>query len=101
MLIVEKQEGKDGTGGKESDGDIKQVAAQFNAPRTRFVLEDWLVFRAKYLRKQIHARLRKDDDHKAKPEGFCAERFTEIIGDADAEQIGQRGKQEMERTGEF
>jgi hypothetical protein len=44
--------------------------------------------------------LRKKDSNKSKPKGVCTERFTQVIGNARAEEIGQRGEQEVERAGE-
>jgi hypothetical protein len=44
--------------------------------------------------------LGKNDCDETQPERVCAKGFAKIIGDACAEKIGQRSKEEVKRAGE-
>lgn len=48
-----------------------------------------------------HSQLGEDDSEKPKPEGSGAEGSAEVISNARAEGVGQRGEEKVERTGEF
>ena len=50
---------------------------------------------------QVHGELREENRSQAKPKRNLVELLSQIGRDARAEQIGQRGEEEMERTGEF
>ena len=43
----------------------------------------------------------EDNPKKPEPEGTGAKGLTEVIGDARAEGVGQRGEEEVERADEF
>ena len=51
-------------------------------------------------RQKVHRDLQKENHHQAKPERICTEGFAKVIGKARAEEIGQRGEEQVERTGE-
>jgi hypothetical protein len=42
--------------------------------------------------------LGKENGHKPQPKGIRTERFAEIAGNARAEEIGQRGEEQVERA---
>jgi len=45
--------------------------------------------------------LQEENHHKTQPERIRAEWFAEVIGEAGAEEICQRGEEEVERASEF
>lgn len=51
-------------------------------------------------RQKVHCDLQEENHHKARPEGIRMEGFGEIISQAHAEEICQRGEEEVEGAGE-
>ena len=101
MIGVVEGIGNECYGCKGRDGYVKRVIAKRKPVLECLIFYDRLIFRAEDFRQETHARLRKDNSYETQPKGPCAKRFAEIIGNARAERVRQRGEEEMERMGKF
>lgn len=69
--------------------------------RACFVFCERLNVEAEDLGQEGHGQLCEEDSQHPKPEGTGAEGLAEVVGDAGAEGVGQRGEEEVEGAEEF
>jgi hypothetical protein len=78
---------------------IQGVITKDQSSAARLIFGKRLQVESKDFRQQAHADLGQKRACQTKPKRICAEWFAEIIGDARAEREGQRGEENVERTG--
>jgi hypothetical protein len=95
MLVMIKNERNDSVDRESRDGNIEGVIAKRKPVFTRLIFEDRLVIRAKDFCEQVHARLREKDSDKTEPKGIDPKRFAQIISNARAKEVCERGEEQM------
>lgn len=98
-MIDKEKKHNDRVDCERGNGNIQRVVAESLFFFGSLVFNERFVVRTKNFGKQIHAGLRENDLDETKPKQIEVKRLTEIIGNARAENIRQRGEEEMERAG--
>lgn len=93
-------EGDDGVCGDHADGNIQQVVAKDLFLPGGFACDERFVVRTENFAQECHARLRQQDASQPEGKDHRLEGFSQIGGDACAEEVRQRGEEEVERAGE-
>jgi hypothetical protein len=79
---------------------VKNIVAEDLSFGASLVFEQRFDVETKHFGKETHRRLREENCEQAQPKRTREERFAEVIGDARAEGVGQRGEEEVERAEE-
>lgn len=94
--IEDEREGSEGAKRK-----IEQVVAQGLALAAGLTFGKWFDVEAEDFGQERHGQLGKQDAQQPQPEGTGAEGLAEVVGDAGAEGVGQRGEEQVEGAEEF
>ena len=100
MMIIVKKQSNDRIGCERGDRNIKSIVAQERPLPAALTFDERFVLWAKHFCQQVHTGLGEKDGNQAQPERVGPKWFAEVVRNAGAEEVRQRGEKKMKGTGE-